>query len=85
MSEQTQTIESVISEMFTYNKIENPEINEKAKAMASVLHVAAMTVIKSGSRQREGMRAIELMQEAFLYYLSSQASPPVKEESRIIS
>jgi hypothetical protein len=47
--------------------------------MASLLHAAATMVVKSESRQREGMEAISHMQQALLYYISAQT---VKREEK---
>jgi hypothetical protein len=40
--------------------------------MASLLHTAAMMVVRSESRKGEGFEAIKYLEIAFLYYKESQ-------------
>lgn len=79
--EDKQTVEEAIKEMFSFPKIEDPNINESVRAVSSMLYICAMAVIRSKSRKREGWRSIELMQEAFLYFLASQSGPRPEEKN----
>ena len=71
--EQQAQVKKWLQEMFSFPKIENAQINEYVTGMASLLRACATMVIKTESRQREGMKAIEAMQQALLYYISSQS------------
>ena len=71
--EQQAQVKKWLQEMFSFPKIESKEINEFVTGMASLLHACATMVIRTESRQREGMKAIESMQQALLYYISSQS------------
>jgi hypothetical protein len=48
--------------------------------MASLLHAAATMIVKTQTRQREGLKAIELLQEALLFYISGQTAKVSKPE-----
>jgi hypothetical protein len=69
---QQQAVKDWLREMFSFPRIANDKTNELVTGMASLLHAAATMVIKSESRQREGMEAISHMQQALLYYISAQ-------------
>lgn len=71
--EQQAQIKKWLQEMFSFPRIGNDKINEFVTGMASLLHAAATMVIKTESRQREGLKAIEAMQQALLYYISAQS------------
>lgn len=71
--EQQAQIKKWLQEMFSFPRISNEKINELVTGMSSLLHAAATMVIRSESRQREGLKAIEAMQQALLYYISSQS------------
>ena len=71
--EQQAQVKNWLKEMFSFPKMESKEINEFVAGMASLLHACATMVIKTESRQREGLKAIEAMQQALLYYISSQS------------
>ena len=71
--EQQAQVKKWLQEMFSFPKMESKEINEFVAGMASLLHACATMVIKTESRQREGLKAIEAMQQALLYYISSQS------------
>ena len=62
-----------LQEMFSFPRIESKQINEYVTGMASLLHAAATMIIKTESRQREGLKAIEALQQAMLYYISAQS------------
>jgi hypothetical protein len=91
MSEQNQQNETskTILEAFSFHKCDDETLNERVHAMASLLHTAAMMVIKSESRKGEGFEAIRYMEMAFLYYRESQFrkrfDKQEEEVSRIIS
>jgi len=74
MSEPTQQNETskTILEAFSFHKCDDETLNERVHAMASLLHTAAMMVIKSESRKGEGFEAIRYMEMAFLFYRESQ-------------
>jgi hypothetical protein len=74
MSEQTQQNETskTILEAFSFIKCEDEKLNERVHAMASLLHTAAMMVVRSESRKGEGFEAIKYLEIAFLYYKESQ-------------
>jgi hypothetical protein len=76
---QQQAVKDWLREMFSFPRIANDKTNELVTGMASLLHAAATMVIKSESRQREGMEAISHMQQALLYYISAQT---VKREEK---
>ena len=69
---QQQAVKDWLREMFSFPRIANDKTNELVTGMASLLHAAATMVVKSESRQREGMEAISHMQQALLYYISAQ-------------
>jgi len=91
MSEQTPQNETskTILEAFSFHKCDDEKLNERVHAMASLLHTAAMMVIKSESRKGEGFEAIRYMEMAFLFYRESQFrkrfDKQEEEVSRIIS
>lgn len=70
---QQAAIKGWLQEMFSFPRITNDKINEYVTGMASLLHACATMVIKTESRQREGLKAIEAMQQALLYYISAQS------------
>jgi hypothetical protein len=74
MSEQTPQNETskTILEAFSFIKCEDEKLNERVHAMASLLHTAAMMVVRSESRKGEGFEAIKYLELAFLYYKESQ-------------
>jgi hypothetical protein len=74
MSEQTPQNETskAVLEAFTFIKSGDETLNERVHAMASLLHTAAMMVIKSESRKGEGFEAIRYLEMAFLYYTQAQ-------------
>ncbi len=74
MSEPTQQNETskAILEAFSFIKCEDEKLNERVHAMASLLHTAAMMVVRSESRKGEGFEAIKYLEIAFLYYKESQ-------------
>jgi hypothetical protein len=74
MSEPTQQNETskAVLEAFTFIKSADETLNERVHAMASLLHTAAMMVIKSESRKGEGFEAIRYLEMAFLYYTQAQ-------------
>jgi len=74
MSEQTPQNETskTILEAFSFIKCEDEKLNERVHAMASLLHTAAMMVVRSESRKGEGFEAIKYLEIAFLYYKESQ-------------
>lgn len=76
---QQQAVKDWLRELFSFPRIANDQTNELVAGMASLLHAAATMVIKTESRQREGMEAISHMQQALLYYISAQA---VKREEK---
>ena len=92
MSEQTPQNETskAVLEAFTFIKSGDETLNERVHAMASLLHTAAMMVIKSESRKGEGFEAIRYLEMAFLYYTQAQFrkrfdTEEKEEVSRIIS
>jgi hypothetical protein len=76
---QQQAVKDWLREMFSFPRIANDKTNELVTGMASLLHAAATMVVKSESRQREGMEAISHLQQALLYYISAQT---VKREEK---
>lgn len=74
MSEPTQQNETskAVMEAFTFIKSADETLNERVHAMASLLHTAAMMVIKSESRKGEGFECIRYLEMAFLYYTQAQ-------------
>ena len=74
MSEQTPQNETskAVMEAFTFIKSADETLNERVHAMASLLHTAAMMVIKSESRKGEGFECIKYLELSFLYYKESQ-------------
>jgi hypothetical protein len=93
MSEPTQQNETskAVMEAFTFIKSGDETLNERVHAMASLLHTAAMMVVRSESRKGEGFEAIRYLETAFLYYKESQfrkrfdTEEEKEEPSRIIS
>jgi hypothetical protein len=79
---QQAAVKEWLKNKFAVPAAKNEQVNELITGMASLLHAAATMVIKSGSKQAEGGKAIDLMQEALLYYVASQAyeRPAVSEE-----
>lgn len=77
---QQQAVKDWLREMFSFPRIANDQTNELVTGMASLLHAAATMVIKTESRQREGMEAISHLQQALQYYISAQAVKRDKEE-----
>jgi len=74
MSEQTPQNETskAVMEAFTFIKSGDETLNERVHAMGSLLHTAAMMVIRSESRKGEGFEAIKYLELAFMYYQNSQ-------------
>ena len=74
MSEKNQQNETskTILEAFSFIKCEDEKLNERVHAFASLLHTAAMMVIKSESRKGEGFECIKYLELGFLYYKESQ-------------
>lgn len=70
-NQQNETSKAVL-EAFTFIKSADETLNERVHAMASLLHTAAMMVIKSESRKGEGFEAIRYLEMAFLYYTQAQ-------------
>jgi len=66
MSEPTQQNETskAVLEAFTFIKSGDETLNERVHAMASLLHTAAMMVIKSESRKGEGFECIKYLELA---------------------
>ena len=92
MSEQTPQNETskTILEAFSFHKCDDETLNERVHAMASLLHTAAMMVIKSESRKGEGFECIKYLELAFMYYQNAQFrkrfdTEEKEEPSRIIS
>ena len=93
MSEPTQQNETskTILEAFSFIKCEDEKLNERVHAFASLLHTAAMMVIRSESRKGEGFECIKYLELAFLYYKESQfrkrfdTEEKEEETSRIIT
>jgi len=88
-NQQNETSKSVM-EAFTFIRCQDETLNERVHAMASLLHTAAMMVIKSESRKGEGFECIKYLELAFMYYQNAQFrkrfDKEEKEEvSRIIS
>jgi hypothetical protein len=83
---QQAAVKEWLKQKFSVPAIRNSQINELVTGMASLLHAAATMVIKSGSKQAEGGKAIDLMQEALLYYMASQSyerpAPEAVEEPK---
>jgi len=80
---QQQAVKDWLRETFSFPRIANDNINELVTGMASLLHAAATMVVKTESRQREGMEAISHMQQALQYYITAQAvkrEEPKEEE-----
>jgi hypothetical protein len=77
---QAAQIKEWLLETFSYPKIQNEQTNELVKGMASLLHAAATMIVKTQTRQREGLKAIELLQEALLFYISGQTAKVSKPE-----
>jgi hypothetical protein len=92
MSEKNQQNETskTILEAFSFIKCEDEKLNERVHAFASLLHTAAMMVIRSESRKGEGFECIKYLELAFLYYTQAQfrkrydKDEPKEEEPRII-
>jgi hypothetical protein len=84
MSEQTPQNETskAVMEAFTFIRCQDETLNERVHAMASLLHTAAMMVIKSESRKGEGFECIKYLELAFMYYSNAQFRKrfDVKEE-----
>ena len=74
MSEPTPQNETskTILEAFSFIKCEDEKLNERVHAMRSLLHTAAMMVIKSESRKGEGFECIKYLELAFMYYQNAQ-------------
>jgi hypothetical protein len=74
MSEQTQQNETskAVMEAFTFIRCQDETLNEQVHAMGSLLHTAAMMVIKSESRKGEGFECIKYLELAFLFYTQAQ-------------
>jgi hypothetical protein len=92
MSEPTQQNETskAVMEAFTFIRCQDETLNERVHAMASLLHTAAMMVIKSESRKGEGFECIKYLELAFMYYQNAQFrkrfdTEEKEETSRIIS
>jgi hypothetical protein len=68
---QNETSKAVL-EAFTFIKSVDETLNERVHAMASLLHTAAMMVIKSESRKGEGFECIKYLELAFMYYQNAQ-------------
>jgi hypothetical protein len=92
MSEPTQQNETskAVMEAFTFIRCQDETLNERVHAMASLLHTAAMMVIKSESRKGEGFECIKYLELAFMYYQNAQFrkrfdTEEKEEVSRIIS
>lgn len=89
-NQQNETSKAVL-EAFTFIKSADETLNERVHAMASLLHTAAMMVIRSESRKGEGFEAIRYLEMAFLYYTQAQfrkrfdKEEEKEEPSRIIS
>ena len=79
---QQAAVKEWLKQKFAVPAAKNEQVNELITGMASLLHAAATMVIKSGSKQAEGGKAIDLMQEALLFYVASQAyeRPAATEE-----
>lgn len=69
-----------LEEKFSFPKISNDKTNELVKGMASLLHATATMIVRTETRQFEGMRAIDKLQEVLLYYISGQTAKVVKPE-----
>jgi hypothetical protein len=86
---QQAAVKEWLKQKFAVPAAKNEQVNELITGMASLLHAAATMVIKSGSKQQEGGKAIDLLQEALLYYVASQAyerpAPNVQQEEGQIS
>lgn len=93
MSEPTQQNETskAVMEAFTFIKSGDETLNERVHAMGSLLHTAAMMVIRSESRKGEGFEAIKYLELAFMYYQNAQfrkrfdTEEPKEEAPRIIT
>jgi hypothetical protein len=93
MSEKNQQNETskAVLEAFTFLKSGDETLNERVHAMASLLHTAAMMVIKSESRKGEGFECIRFLELAFMYYQNAQfrkrfdTEEKEEEASRIIT
>jgi hypothetical protein len=71
--QQQAAVKAWLQDMFSFPRISNDKINEHVTGMASLLHACATMVIKTESRQREGLKSVEAMQQALLYYISGQS------------
>lgn len=78
--EQQAQLKQWLQEKFSYPKISNEKTNELVKGMASLLHAAATMIVRTETRQFEGMRAVDKLQECLLYYISGQTAKVVKPE-----
>jgi hypothetical protein len=79
---QEQSVKDWLRETFSFPRIANEKVNELVTGMASLLHAAATMVVKTESRQREGMEAISHMQQALQYYITAQAVKKEKPEEK---
>ena len=79
--EAQEAVKQWLKDKFSFSRITNDKVNELVTGMASLLHAAATMVIKSGSKQAEGGKAIDAMQQALLYYIASQSFP--REETQV--
>ena len=79
--EAQEAVKQWLKDKFSFSRITNDKVNELVTGMASLLHAAATMVIKSGSKQSEGGKAIDCMQNALLYYIASQSFP--REETQV--
>ena len=79
--ESQEAVKQWLKDKFSFSRISNDKVNELVTGMASLLHAAATMVIKSGSKQAEGGKAIDAMQQALLYYIASQSFP--RDENQV--
>lgn len=78
--EQQAQLKKWLEEKFSFPKISNEQTNELVKGMASLLHAAATMIVRTETRQFEGMRAVDRLQEALLFYISGQTAKVGKPE-----
>ena len=71
--EAQEAVKKWLRDKFSFPRITNEKVNELVTGMASLLHAAATMVVKSDSKQAEGGKAIDAMQNALLYYIASQS------------
>lgn len=73
-------MEQFLRDMFSYPRLANESANDSVKAIASMLHLAAKSILQTANDRREGQIAVTHLRDALTYYIASQVETAVPQQ-----